>query len=812
MRLVVSEKNIAARRIAEILAVGKPSADTVYTTPVYRFRRDGDDWVSIGLKGHIMKVDFPEQHEDADLKRWRLEALPTLTRAPVEKSPAEKGIIQSLKNLAKKADEVIVATDYDREGELIGSDARSVIREVNPDVPVQRVRFSAITAAEIEKAFSEPSEISDDLAQAGEARQDIDLVWGAVLTRYLTLSYQQAVRAAFGNVLSAGRVQTPTLKLIVDREREREAFEPETFWVVKAQFEVDGHEFSGTHSTERFSDESAARAALAACEGAASGIVVTTERSRRTVKPPAPFNTTALLAAAAQEGLAPARAMRVAESLYMNGLISYPRVDNTVYPQSLDLKAIVRALGAVSTYQEHVSRLLERDRLSATRGQKEATDHPPVHPTAPAELDRLKPEEWKLYDLVARRFLATLSDQAVLEGTKVVVDVAGEPFVSRGDVIVEPGFRAIYSYGSKKEERLPALAKDDEVVVAGVSLDERQTQPPSRYSQGRLIQEMERAGLGTKATRHDIIQTLYDRKYVNGDPLEPTCRGRAVVDALVKHAERITTPAMTSELEGEMDAIAGARASRADVVGHSQALLAEVIEALLPLSGDVGEVLRVAADEDATVGTCPNSGDTLRIRYSPKTKSYFVGCTGYPECGVTYPLPQRAKYEAVEDLCPVCGTPQVRVVKFKQRPRVMCLSTECPTKTGPDAGMSLGACPSGDGGRLQVTYSAVGSKFARCTNYEQCGKSYPLPQSGEIQITGDTCEPCGAPVVVVQTRRGPWRMCVDPECETKAFNGKATRVKRPAKSGAGRKRTAAKPKKPSAAREGSGGEASLPTT
>jgi DNA topoisomerase-1 len=138
MRLVVSEKNIAARRIAEILAVGKPTAEKVYATPVYRFRRDGEEWVSIGLKGHIMKVDFPEE-----FKQWKLEKLPELVQAPILKLPAEKGIIQSLRSLAKKADEVIVATDFDREGELIGSDAAAIVREVNPNVPVFRARFSA---------------------------------------------------------------------------------------------------------------------------------------------------------------------------------------------------------------------------------------------------------------------------------------------------------------------------------------------------------------------------------------------------------------------------------------------------------------------------------------------------------------------------------------------------------------------------------------------------------------------------------------------------------------------------------------------
>ena len=760
MRLVISEKNIAARRIAEILAVGKPTADKVYTTPVYRFRRDGEDWVSIGLKGHIMKVDFPE-----GFGKWRLEELEGLVRADVEKQPAEKGIIRSLQSLARKADHVYIATDYDREGELIGADARDLVRAVNAGVDVSRVRFSAITKEEIEAAFGEPGLISEELAQAGATRQDIDLVWGAVLTRYLTLASNKAQRRAWGDVLSAGRVQTPTLKLIVDREREREAFVPETYWTVKGTFAKGGEEFTASHATARFNAEEAASAAMAAVEGAKEATVGAIETSRRTVKPPAPFNTTALLAAAASEGLAPARTMRIAESLYMDGLISYPRVDNTVYPPSLDLKGILGTLDSVAAYHEHVQRLLSRP-LTPTRGKKETTDHPPIHPTGAADPDRLKPEQFKLYNLVARRFMATLSDAAVLESTKVDLDVSGQTFVARGDVVVSAGYRSVYPYGLKKEEHLPPLGQGERIDFLGAQMDEKQTQPPARYSQGKLIQEMEKLGLGTKATRHDIIQTLYDRKYAMNDPVEPTCKGISVVTALVENAERITTPDMTGELEREMDQIANAKSTRGVVVQHSRDLLAGVMGGLLERVPEVGEALKVAADEDARVGKCPVSGHDLLIKYSPKTKSYFVGCTGYPDCDVTYPLPKNSKFSAVDELCPECGTPQVKVMKFKSRPRVMCLSPDCPTKKGPE--ITVGTCPV-DGAELKVQYSPVGSRYVRCVNYDakEHPVSYPLPQSGEIEPTDEVCEACGAPKIIVHTRKGPWKICIDPDCPTK---------------------------------------------
>ncbi|MCL4079305.1 DNA topoisomerase I [Coriobacteriia bacterium Es71-Z0120] len=817
MRLIVSEKNIAARRIAEILATGKPKTEQVHGVPVYRFKRNGEEWASIGLKGHILGVDFPLalRHRDGrwtaewpdgratpaelprelpappwqkrskpylpdgvDLATWKLQSLPYLVWAPVGKHVAERDIVEALKSLAKQADAVVIATDYDREGELIGADARSIVRSVNANVPIGRARFSAITKDEIERAFSSVGAIFEELAAAGETRQDIDLIWGAVLTRYLT----KVKFSGVGRPRSVGRVQTPTLRLVVEREVEREAFVPETYWVVKALFEARGEEFSATHETERFSSDKDAARVLTAVDGHDAGTVAEAEKTRRTVNPPAPFNTTALQAAAAAEGLSPARTMRIAETLYMNGLISYPRVDNTVYPPSLDLVGALRMLREVPAYRDYAKRLLGRPTLRATRGAKETTDHPPIHPTGVADPDKLSAEEWKLYNLVARRFLATLSDPAVVEVTKLVVEVGGERFVARGDVVVEPGFREIYPYGAKRDERLPAVETGEQVAFKGASSESKQTQPPKRYTQGALIQEMEKRGLGTKATRHEIIQTLYDRGYITGDPVAPTSLGRAVVKALSAFAERITTPDMTAELEAEMDAIANGEGKKDAVVTHSRRMLGDALQDLLDHASEVGEMLKEASLEDARVGACPSCGKDLVVRSSAKTKGQFAGCTGYPECTVTYPLPA-GKIEPVDEPCEVCGAPKIKVIQARRKPEVRCIDPACPTNA--EQPLDIGACPvcaaAGRDGRIIAQRSARTLKrFARCTRYDECHVSYPLPQSGEIAPTGETCE-CGAPIVVVQTRRGPWRVCADPSCPSKQ--------ERPKRTGASRRRT-----------------------
>ena len=849
LKLIVTEKNIAAKKLAEILAIGKPKTDKIYSTPVYTFRReDGEDWMAIGLKGHILGVDFPLHltHADSgwtaewaderetpatipatlgtppwpkkkpftatgvDLKTWKLASLPYLVWAPVGKTPAEKELIRALKNAAKKAEEVVIATDFDREGELIGSDAASLVREVNKKATIYRARFSAITKDEVARAFADLVSVDDNLAQAGESRQDIDLVWGAVLTRYLTM----AKYSGFGNVKSAGRVQTPTLALIVEREKEREAFIPEHYWTVKGAFnetvgadaDADGGFIAG-HATDRFKSEDAATAVMKAIAGATSGTVVTAEKKRRKVAPPTPFNTTALQAAAASEGITPARTMRIAESLYMDGLVSYPRVDNTVYPASLDIRGILKSLSEVPVYRAQVQSILADGQLHPTRGAKETTDHPPITPTAAADPDKLKPEEWKLYNLIARRFMATLSNAAIIEGTKVTIDVAGEPFIAKGDILAEPGFRAIYPYGLKKDEQLPALSEGQVVGFLGADLAAKQTEPSSRYSQGKLIQEMEKRGLGTKATRHAIIERLLDVKYAVNEPLEPTCLGRAVIEALSQYAPRITTPDMTAELEAEMDNIANGRSNRTEVVGHSRQLLANVMDELIAKAQDVGEVLKDASADDAKVGVCPKSGHDLLIKSSAKTRGQFVGCSGWPECDVTYPLPQ-GKIEAVDELCPTCGSAQIKVIQFRTKPRIACLDPACATNYEPE--ISIGTCTTcaeaGRTGDLTVRRSARTLKrFVRCTNYDECGVSYPLPQRGEITATGERCVSCNAPEIIVNTGRGPWRICVDPNCPGKIEAAEkkeaAAAAKLAAKDAAKAKKEAAKAAKKPAAKK-----------
>ena len=496
--------------------------------------------------------------------------------------------------------------------------------------------------------------------------------------------------------------------------------------------------------------------------------------------------------------------MRIAESLYMSGLISYPRVDNTVYPATLDLAETVKTLAGVPQYAPYCRKLLAGGPLKATRGKQETTDHPPIYPTGVGNPDKLKAEEWKLYNLIARRFLATLSEQPVIEGTKVSIDVGGQPFVASGDVLVKAGYREIYPYGSKKDEELPSLAVGDTVDVRDMALDAKQTEPPARYSQGKLVQEMERLGLGTKSTRASIIERLYEVKYLKNDPIEPSQLGMAIISALEEYAYHITTPEMTSELEGDMTSVAEGNKTQDDVVTHSRELLAGLLEGLIEHKEDLGEAISDAVTADAKIGVCPKCGHDLLVKQSAKTRSSFIGCSAWPECDVTYPLP-KGKIEPVEEPCPTCGCPQIKVKPFRSKPYTVCVDPACPTNAEPD--VDVGECPAckaaGRVGRLVAHRSdRTLKRFIRCTNYDDCGTSYPLPQRGKLTSTGEVCPDCGAPIVEIQTARGPWRLCVNMDCPAKA-RAEEEKAAKKAKADAGEAADAGAKKAPAKKKAGS---------
>jgi DNA topoisomerase I len=692
MRLIVTEKDNSAKKIAQILSQGKAKQEKSYGIPFYVWEdeTEGGQQCVIGLKGHLMNPVFPEGFSE-----WRKVEPRELIDAPLQKEPIQKSVHKALRKQAKGADSIVIATDYDREGELIGLEALEEVLDVNPGLAgdngrvtattIRRARFSALTKEEIEEAFSNLVDLSEPLARAGEARQDIDLIWGATLTRFVSL----ATGRLGSQFLSVGRVQSPTLAIVVDRELERRAHVAKPYWEVFAAFEHPEGEFTAHHKVDKFWEEAEAKAALENTKS--PGIVRKVESKRNTRRPPTPFNTTAFTSAASSAGISPARAMRLAEDLYMDGFISYPRTDNTVYPSSLPVRELIQALARVDAFKE-AAPIAAKSQLQPTRGKKETTDHPPIYPTQALD-PKILPDDGhrKVYELVARRFLATFGDPAVSESTRADIEAGSEGYFVRGNVLVEAGFLAIYPYGRSKDEEIPKVEEGQELPLARDPwADAKETQPPSRIGQGKLIEMMEELGLGTKATRHDIIQKLYDRGYVQNNPIEPSETGIAMVKAFEKYAKRVSSPDMTSELEQDMDKIAAGDTTKDQVVDTSRKMLHESYDLMDEHKRELAEIIWEGMNQDRILGPCPKCRDAgrvneegntnrLKIIRARKSGKRFVGCEGYPECDQTYGIPQRGDLIRLEENCSICGqTPRLKVFTGR-RPWNLCLNEDCPS-------------------------------------------------------------------------------------------------------------------------------------
>ena len=799
--VIVTEKDNAARRIAEILSDGSASTEQVVGVTVYRWGGNR----CIGLSGHVVGVDFPSEYSD-----WRDVEPVELIDAPVEKTPTQEGIVAALRTLARNASRVTIATDYDREGELIGKEAYELVREVNEDAPIDRVRFSSITEREVTDAFADPDDLDFNLAAAGEARQVIDLTWGAALTRFLSLSARQLGT----DFISVGRVQGPTLKLIVDREREIRAFDPESYWELSgALSKTDGDPFEaqyflktdrGTEAT-RVWDEAVADTLTEAFAATDEAVVDDVSRRTQTDEPPTPFNTTAYIRAAGSLGYGAQRAMSIAEDLYTAGYVTYPRTDNTVYPDDLDPRELLESLAASSRFGDDATSLLDAEPIDPTAGDEETTDHPPIHPTGDLPgASALSEDEWTVYELIVRRFFATCAPAAEWERLRVVALADGEATAiaetadpvaalrtpeeadgtpslaadgglrlkANGKRLLAPGYHAVYPYRSSDERIVPDVTEGETLTLTERHTAAKETQPPRRYGQSRLIEEMEARGVGTKATRHRTLEKLYDRGYVESDPPRPTRLAEAVVEAAEGFAAHVVSEEMTAQLERDMQAIAAGEKGYDEVTAASRELLETVFDDLTDSREAIGDQLRRSLKADKTLGPCPECGADLLVRQS-RGGSYFVGCDGYPACEYTLPLPSTGKPLILEETCSTHDLHRVKMLAGRKT-----FVHGCPRCKADEADETddrvIGACPEcGEeaGGELAIKRLRSGSRLVGCTRYPACEYSLPLPRRGEVEVTDERCAEHDLPHLRIRSGDEPWELGC-PICNYREFQAR----------------------------------------
>jgi DNA topoisomerase-1 len=484
---------------------------------------------------------------------------------------------------------------------------------------------------------------------------------------------------------------------------------------------------------------------------AKSGKVLEVEKKNGKERGPIPFNTTIFLAEASKMGISAPRAMSIAENLYTSGYISYPRTDNCAYPHTLNLRTILKKL-TNSDLGEIAEKILESK--FRPRNGKATKDHPPIHPVEAATQKKLKGDQWRVYELIVRRFLATLAPDADVEETRVVLSLNGETFISKGYRTLSAGWKDIYPFYRKGDVELPPLSAGETVEVVRVKLSEDKTRPPARFSHGSLIQLMEKLGIGTKSTRHEILKKLSDRKYVQGRYLRPTHIGFAVTLALEEHARPITESKMTAVLEEDMSAIIEGQKNLDEVVEESRAMLADVMTVLRAKEKEIGTAVSEALKKHHYVGKCRECDGDLVIKRSSKGKR-FAACSRYPECTATHPLPQSGIIIPIDEVCD-CGTPKIKR-KSGRWTETLCINPKC---TITERGKVIGKCVD-CGGDLSVKFSRHGKRFLGCSGFPNCKSTHSLPQRGYVHETGEVCEICSCPIIKVVSDGRAWNVCVN---------------------------------------------------
>jgi DNA topoisomerase I len=686
-----------------------------------------------------------------------------------------KKVVASLKAAHKRADELWLATDFDREGEAIAYHVSEVLG-VDPN-DAKRVTFTEITQEAIQEAFDNPRQIDLRLVEAQQARRIMDRLVGFPLSALLIKKVRRG--------LSAGRVQSPALRLIVEREREIEAFTAEEYWTVDARLSPDGDdrafpagliEIDGgkvarsldrdpkkRKKGETVLDEKDARAHAGNLEGA-SYRIVSVERAERKRNPAPPFQTSTLQQEAARKlGFSAKKTMAVAQQLYEGvalpgegpvGLITYHRTDSTNLADQF-LKEAVRVVKA--QYGTRYALAKPRRYKTKSRGAQEA--HEAIRPTRAARLpdeieSHLSRDQARLYRLVWQRAMASQMTQAVMDQVRVDIEATGSGIPTyllraTGQTVKFDGFRRVYSEGrddepdEDAESILPDLEEGLPLSVLEVLPEQHFTQPPPRYTEASLVKELERMGIGRPSTYASIIANLVDRDYVRLEDRRFFAEdvGKVVIErVLVPHFPNIVDFEFTARMEEELDEIAEGKLRWTQVLDEFYGPFERQLE-----KSD-HEIERSEVTADPIGETCPKCGKGELVKKLGRAGS-FISCNRYPECDYSRDLDgeERPVDEVSDEKCPECGSPMV-VKRSRFGPFLGCSRyPECKGKRSIDRSTGV-TCPECGEGELVIKRTRKGRTFYGCNRYPECEFAVwqrPVPQP---------CPRCES--LMVATQRG----------------------------------------------------------
>ena len=697
----------------------------------------GSDYKVIASNGHVR-----------DLPRKRLavsndgEYHPTYTILPEKRQTVRK-----LKTAARGYKRIYLAADPDREGEAICWHLSELLS--GKGKVFKRLRFNAITRESVTAAVKTPQPLDMNLVNAQQARRVMDRLVGYKVSPYLWRTV--------GKGLSAGRVQTVALRLVREREDAIEAFNPQEYWLIHAEFVSGRQPFSATLHRRRGrrtdtvksapSNREDAEKLLAEAQAVEDWAISSMERKIRNRRPGPPFITSSLQQAAAGAlRFSPSKTMRLAQGLYegielekgeRTGLITYMRTDSVrISPSALEAcRDLVR-----QAYGERTLSGKPR-RYRSSKGAQDA--HEAIRPTDPSRTPEslkgvLDGDQLKLYDLIWKRFVATQMAEAKLARTTVTVTGDGLEFTCRGERMVSPGFAAVDPTQVRLDKPLPELAQGP-VEVEALNNEQRFTKPPARFTEAKLVAEMKKLGIGRPSTYVSIISTLKRRKYVEREKgkLAPTELGTITVRLLVELFPHIFETGFTARMEELLDEMASGKKEYVEVLEKLSLPLRSSLKMAMENLGRVKKSLSQETDQ-----SCPRCGSPLKIRWGKYGR--FYACTAFPKCKFTKPLEEDQEDLGIDRSCPDCGGKLVvrtgkygRFLGCENAPS--CRHTE-PLPTGVD-------CPrDGCDGELVERRTRKGRRFYSCNRYPECDYAVWNPPIDE------RCPRCGFPLLEKRSR------------------------------------------------------------
>jgi len=682
--LIITEKPDAAKRIASALdETGKAEKIVEKGVPYYMAKRN-TDLVVVPALGHLYTVAGEKK------SRGRY---PVFGYQWVPLYLAKRGAmrirtwLETIAKLARDADAFIDACDYDIEGSIIGYCILKYACGSRENVS-KRMKYSTLAKEEILKAYTEALPHLDfALIEAGLTRHEVDWLYGINLSRALTTAAKNySGRYA---TLSTGRVQGPTLKFLATREKNITCFVPTPYWSIKATLLIGDAVLEAEYEKGVIEVKDEAEAVVNACKGK-SGEITDIETKRVQQVPPLPFDLGSLQSEAYRLfRYTPMRTAKIAQRLYLDALISYPRTSNQKLPPAIGYEAILKKLGKTREYHALVAELLAKPQLKPSEGKMEDPAHPAIYPTGNLPERALNSAEKNIWNLVVKRFMAAFGEPAVQQTVKVTVNINGQIFYLRGKQTLDEGWLHFYQpYARTEDTVLPPMTKGQEVNVKRVVLEDKFTQPPPRYNPSSLLKKMEREEIGTKATRAGIIQTLYDRKYIYDEKIAVTELGFKVIEILEKYCPTVVSSELTRKLEEKMSEIQQKKETKENVLQSAIEILKPAVEKLKAkeqvIGAELTQALKQSKLNEKIIGACPTCYDgKLVILYSKKTGKRFVGCTNFFEgkCKTAFPLPQRGSVKPTGNACKSCGSPIMRVWMRGKRSWNLCLNPECPAKT-----------------------------------------------------------------------------------------------------------------------------------